>query len=50
MNEQLLIDSLRAAISRETDPKAREDLQTELDRYLNNRVKRARAVPETEAR
>lgn len=50
MNEELLIESLRAAISRETDPTALEQLQTELDRYLNNRVMRARAVPATETR
>lgn len=48
--DDLEIKSLHAALAAENDPKRFEALLNQLDRVIDNRVKRARAVPDTEHR
>jgi len=50
MNDIEYLKSLHAALSRENDPIRLRLLFAELDRFIDNQVKRARWVPTRETR
>ena len=50
MREDEYLKSLYAALARENDPQARNQLLLELDRYSENQIKRERTVPAMERR
>jgi hypothetical protein len=50
MPEGEYLKSLYAALARETDEQAREQLLFALDRFIDNQMKRERIVPDMERR
>ena len=48
--DELEKQALFAAIAAETDPKRVQSLLDALDRFMDNQIKRARVVPDTERR
>lgn len=50
MTDNEYLKSLYAALARETDPRAREQLLFTLERFIDNQMKRERTVPNMERR
>ena len=50
MDDEQYLRTLQAALVAETDPREIERLQSALDVFVENRVKRARTVPVTKSR
>jgi len=50
MNDDEYLKTLNTALSREIDPQVIRKLIAELDHFINNKVKRARRLPNVETR
>ena len=50
MTDNEYLQSLHAALAREDDPQAREQLLFALERFIDNQMKRERIVPDMERR
>ena len=50
MRDDEYLQSLHAALARETDQQAREQLLFALERFIDNQMKRERTVPAMERR